>query len=426
MLQKEKTLLRKLWETSWGHLYDKLNRETNNVPLFQSTSFFNQFFGQSNNKVNVDTNLQLLTDWAWAAINYRSHNFAKVKWNLRLRVSRDEYKEIKSHAMYDLFYRVNEEYSEYDLFYLMQSAYDVVGDAYWYVELDKLFESPIEITPIFPDMGKMYKHRNEYGKIWKYTLRTSAGKDIVFDPKNIFNYRALDLSDSSHGVPLMTKILRNVYTSSSIKDYQKNLLDNQAVPSGILTTDVVFNNPIEFKRENDKFNSVYAGAMNAGKVMLLDGKTRFQVLGLSPRDLDLINGSNMTRDDIIAMSMVPRIAFGLNASTTLADAFAQRLMFAENWLHASVMMRDSRMSQDFCQKYYKQVGNTFLEMYSENVIPNNALEKADLFNKVGQGGYKVAKEYVAKELGIPEDMLIDMDEITESQIVDIKKSLDKS
>lgn len=101
------------------------------------------------------------------------------------------------------------------------------------------------------------------------------------------------------------------------------LLQNGGRPSGALMvkpsphSQGLTDTQREMLRED--MRQLYQGGQNAGRLMILEGDFEWTEMGLSPKDLDFINGKNLTAREIAQAFGVPAMLVGVQGDSTFAN-----------------------------------------------------------------------------------------------------------
>ena len=353
--QYQNSLLKDLALGAYEGLRSALSkRRSTNVQLYSSINPpASSYFGISDKRVNVDQNMSLNTDWFWACANHRANTQAKLGWTLYSKTTRKEDREIKYHPIYDVW-EAAEDYAEFGLMYLLSYGYDCIGRSVFYVKMNSL-NRPQEIIPIFPEMGTLTISKDDYGRVTSYHL-VNGLRQIDFDPYNIFHYRCINLSDATYGIGLMSAILRKLQLARFQDEHGIKLFEQGILPGGEIHVDRVLAYPEPFLSEAAKYRDTYQSVLNANKMMFTDKEAKFFPLGTSPKELDFVNSRIASKDEIIGISGVPRVIFGLDA-TTKADSETTERVYMEHTIGPLVINRDSMMSKDFANKYYGKKNN---------------------------------------------------------------------
>lgn len=105
-------------------------------------------------------------------------------------------------------------------------------------------------------------------------------------------------------------------------EWNKALLDNSARPSGALVYQPKEGGNLsadQYERLKAELESSYAGAVNAGRPLLLEGGLDWKSMGLSPKDMDFIEAKNAAARDIALSLGVPPMLMGIPGDNTYAN-----------------------------------------------------------------------------------------------------------
>lgn len=105
-------------------------------------------------------------------------------------------------------------------------------------------------------------------------------------------------------------------------EWNKALLDNSARPSGALVYQPKEGGNLstdQYERLKAELESGYAGAVNAGRPLLLEGGLDWKSMGLSPKDMDFIEAKNAAARDIALSLGVPPMLMGIPGDNTYAN-----------------------------------------------------------------------------------------------------------
>jgi HK97 family phage portal protein len=112
------------------------------------------------------------------------------------------------------------------------------------------------------------------------------------------------------------------------------ILQNGGRPSGAVTIKPNEVTGLLTSEQRDQiradFAGLYEGANNAGRVVFLEGDFEWQEMGLSPRDLDFIEGKNVSAREIAQAYGVPPMLVGVPGDATFANYREARLHLWED------------------------------------------------------------------------------------------------
>lgn len=96
-------------------------------------------------------------------------------------------------------------------------------------------------------------------------------------------------------------------------EYAKGILENGALPLGMLQTDQVLTKPA-MERLRESFDSAYQGAKNVGKTIILENGLSYKPVSLKPNELDLGGSKKATISNIARLFGVPESMINSDAN----------------------------------------------------------------------------------------------------------------
>lgn len=152
------------------------------------------------------------------------------------------------------------------------------------------------------------------------------------------------------GGPPLEALRRTVALEDAAATWQGESLRNGITPRGAFTSDARLNDAI-IPRLRDELSKLYAGPENGGRVAILEGGLKWQQIGLSAADAQLIDQRRFSREEVAAAFDVPLTLLGLSGSgqgfssytnvaefrRALYDAIAARLVLLEDTLNAHLV-----------------------------------------------------------------------------------------
>jgi len=168
-----------------------------------------------------------------------------------------------------------------------------------------------------------------------YRHRTSS-VERVFRPRPTGEMPLLHIALwQPHGEGQGHPPLKTAAPAISIHDaagtWNRTLLDNAARPSGALIhrgTDAGQHlTPEQFDRLRAELDAGFAGAMAAGRPLLLDGGLDWRPMGMTPAEMDFQNLKNSAARDIALAFGVPPMLLGIPGDNTYANYAQANLAF---------------------------------------------------------------------------------------------------
>ncbi|MEO1658906.1 MAG: phage portal protein [Pseudomonadota bacterium] len=168
-----------------------------------------------------------------------------------------------------------------------------------------------------------------------YRHRTKTG-ERAFHPRLTGDMPLLHLSLwHPHGNGQGHAPLKTAGPAMSIHDaactWNRTLLDNAARPSGALihrgTEAGQHLTPEQFDRLRAELDAGFAGAMAAGRPLLLDGGLDWRPMGMTPAEMDFQNLKNSAARDIALAFGVPPMLLGIPGDNTYSNYGQANLAF---------------------------------------------------------------------------------------------------
>lgn len=285
------------------------------------------------------------------SITSNINKYLNSKSNLSLYTTKAyEIEELTEHPFLDLMRQVNPFMNQFDLLELLQLYLELTGNAYLYVAKDT-FGTPAELW-LFPSQYMQIVPSKE-SFISGYLYRNGT-QQIPFTPDEIIHFKFLSPRNLYYGYSPLVAISLQYSLNQSMQLYEKNLLDNQGVPSGIAT----ITEPVgqeEFDRVRQQWNEQYRGFKNAGKTIFLSNGVKYDSLTIPPKDMSFVKGRNMTRDEILS-------AYGVPVSKVTTD----NVNLANAQIGEQQYARDTILPR--LRKIEQMLNQSLLPMYDDNIF----------------------------------------------------------
>ena len=260
-----------------------------------------------------------------------------------------EVEEVLEHPLLDLFKNVNNYRNRSDLFTLTELHQGLTGNCYWYLLFNKL-GLPIEIWLVPPDRMRIVPSKEDFISGYIYSKGTEK---VPFETSEIVHHLTPDPDNLYYGISPVAALARTYNLAANLEEFQKNLVKNQAVPSGVLRTEQKLDEK-QFDALRERWNSKYSGPKNAGKTPVLDSGLEYQTITISPRELGAL-------------------ASDKNAKEKLCNAYGQSLgLWSENATEANSKvaydsyMRDTVRAKQRC--YEEKINEKICPLYDDRIF----------------------------------------------------------
>ncbi|CAH0497748.1 phage portal protein [Novosphingobium sp. CECT 9465] len=183
----------------------------------------------------------------------------------------------------------------------------------------ELFALRPERVTVLPDAGG-WPAAFAY-KVGEKAMRIEAVDD--FGRPNLIHVKHFHPVDDHYGAGCLEAAEEAVATHNAAARWNRSLLENAARPSGALVYDPgdpgAALSPDQFERIKAELTAAYAGQVNAGRPMLLEGGLKWQSLSLTPADMDFATLKAAAARDIALAFGVPPMLLGIPGDNTYAN-----------------------------------------------------------------------------------------------------------
>lgn len=198
------------------------------------------------------------------------------------------------------------------------------GNAYVQVMKDAA-GAPVELFALRPELVSVIAGSDGWPTAYAYRVGDAALTIPLGDQDaspNLIHIRGFHPGDDHYGAGCLAAADRAIATHNAAAEWNRTLLENAARPSGALVYDPGDATPLspdQFDRLKDELAAAYAGAVNAGRPMLLEGGLKWQPLSLTPADMDFAELKAAAARDVALAFGVPPMLLGLPGDATYAN-----------------------------------------------------------------------------------------------------------
>lgn len=167
-----------------------------------------------------------------------------------------------------------------------------------------------------------------YGQIYHYPIEPDTEQSEILHIKNFHPLNDL------YGLSPIAAAAMTVDQHNEASEWNKKLLENSARPPGVLTIRDKTETASMLTKEQlqqlrREVNDRIAGSKNAGKIPVLNYDMAWQNVGMSPTDMDWLNGKDSSARDICHAFGFPPHLLGLPDSSTYNNMSEAKLALYE-------------------------------------------------------------------------------------------------
>lgn len=184
---------------------------------------------------------------------------------------------------------------------------------------------PVELFALRPERMTVNAGPDGWPTGFTYTAAEQRLTIPVLDQDaapNLIHIRHFHPADDHYGAGCLAAADQAIATHNAAADWNRQLLENAARPSGALVYETGDGGGLtadQFDRLKAELAQAFAGPLNAGRPMLLEGGLRWQSLSLSPADMDFATLKAAAARDIALAFGVPPMLLGLPGDATYAN-----------------------------------------------------------------------------------------------------------
>jgi len=309
---------------------------------------------------------------------------AGVPWLLFRRLPNGERREILDHPLLDLIERPNPLQGKFEWIESVASFLYLSGNSYMEcVGSGDPSSIPKEIYVLRPDRMRVIPDPVHFVSGYEYTV---SGRKVKFSPRQVLHLKLFHPLDDWYGLsPIQVAALAIDKLNSGDK-WNSSLLQNAAVPSGALTSKQRLTDE-QFDRLKTEMRRQIQGVNNAREPLLLEQDLEWKELGISPKDMDWIEGLKLSALQVAQVYNVPPELIGLNPATYQNRKEARKALYTEVICPFLNRFRDALNNW-----LVLRFGENLLLDYNKDGIEALSEDQEALWNRVNQSDFLTLNE----------------------------------
>jgi len=272
---------------------------------------------------------------AYRCIDEIAKSVSSVPWALKRKLANGDKETIKNHSLLDLLHRASPDDSFQMFMYRAVSFLVLSGNTY----IEKIAPDTGENAGVTKELYSLRPDRiiiqvnKSTGLVEGYIYSVSS--ESVFYPidsttmqGDLLQIKLFHPTDDWYGASPVEPTAREIDTDNAGTEWNKNLLDNEARPGLILTTDAQLTEN-QFEQLDTMMKERHAGPENSHDSLILYGGMEAKPYGFNPSELDFIEGGREIARDIAMGFGVPPQVVGITGENTFANVKEARLSMWE-------------------------------------------------------------------------------------------------
>lgn len=285
--------------------------------------------------------------YVYSAIRLIANSFSSVKWTLVKKLPDGSTEEIYTHPLLDLLARPNPLTPREKFFEELISFLYIGGVSFAFKA--KVQGKTKELWTVRPDLVKVVTG-TIFQPIKEYEVTTGIGTVVKRSPEETLYLRFFHPLGQFSGLSPVRVAGMVIDQSNESTKWNVSLLQNKANPAGIMKVKGKLLDR-EFANLKEQVSDAYAGAKNAGRPLLLEGDMDYQATGLSPTDMDWLEGAKQSGREIATALGVPPELLGDSANKTYANYGEARKAFYEETVLPLLNWVTGEFTNFLCREY---------------------------------------------------------------------------
>jgi HK97 family phage portal protein len=220
-------------------------------------------------------------------------------------------KEVENHPIIDLLHTPNPRDTFYDLIYKTDLFLELTGDAYWLLTRDGN-GIPTEIDVLYSQFVNIQHDATNKITAYNYGVAIDGVYQYNFAPEDIIHFKFFDPADLFHGISPLHACARSYGLIESMDTHEEALNRNLGIPSGVIKYNSQKLRPEDRAIVEQKWNKKFAGVGRSGKVVVTDQDIDYDAIGITPREMNFLDGRKWSREEIFA-------CYGINPALMLTE-----------------------------------------------------------------------------------------------------------
>jgi len=270
-----------------------------------------------------------------------------------------EIEELLEHPFLDLMRQVNQFMNQFSLWEITELYQELAGNAYWLV-VDGPMGIPQEIWPITPQNIKIVPDQKKFIRGYNYKIGMT---EKFFEESQIIHFKMPSPTSQFYGKSPLSAVTDMYNIGQNMNIFENAVFSNMGRVEGIFTTkDELY--PAGHERLKEEIKQAFGGVKNAGKSPLLPPSVDYKSIGLSPRELNFIQGRKSVKEEICN-------AYGQSVAmydkeSNRANAEAANYMFLKDTIRPRCIRIEEKLNEKFMPRY-DESGNLFVAF--DNCVP---------------------------------------------------------
>jgi HK97 family phage portal protein len=321
----------------------------------------------------------------YRAVSLIARSAASVQWQLYYK---DQ--ELYNHPLLTLLRAPNPTQAFSSFMEAVISYLLLAGNSY--IELVRSGEgTPLELYALRPDRMKVIPDAQANIIGYEYST-TGYSRTIEGYPSPVLHLRCFNPLNDWYGMSPLEAAATAIDQHNAVSHHNLALLQNGGRPSGALlfrpSNGERYMSEKQREELRQNLRKAYEGSENAGKIMVLEGDFTWQEMGLSLKDLDFINGKNLSAREIAQAYGIAPLLVGIQGDATFANYREARFHLWEDTVLPLLEMIISAFNSWLVSSFGRDLRLT----YAIDSIPALAPRREGIWERINQANFLTINE----------------------------------
>ena len=352
--------------------------------LYQHFDVGPTYAGES---VTVDTAMQL--DTVWSCVKLKAQTVATLPCVIYSRDARDFGQRNRDHPLYSLLHdQPNADMTAAEFWEAMVGAYLLWGNAY--AQITWAGKRVISLMPMRPDRVTI-RRLVDGSLLYFYAY---MGVRLELTEAEVFHLKGFSL-DGLVGISPVAMGRQSISASLAAEKASGSFFRNGMRPSVVMSAPTYLTD-VQRKRKQE-FIDEFSGAINAGRVPIMEGGWKLDQLSLPPEDAQLLGTRAFQVEQICRWFDVPPVMIGHTQSATAWGSGMEQMMLW--YLQFSLRPVLTKIEQAIARHLVvpEERSKTYAEFNVEGLLRTDSERRARLYAVLTDHGINTRNEIRARE-----------------------------
>lgn len=255
-----------------------------------------------------------------------------------------EIEEVTSHPFLDMMREVNPFDNAYSAIEMLILHQELTGNGYHFVRNNQLGQ-PMELWPLLPQHVRVIPSRQDFIKGYEYKI---GDESLVFDKDEVIHYRYPNPADQFYGMGRLEAAGIPIALRLEMEKYELALFRNSAVPE--LLIKIKGSSRERADQIQSQWNNKYKGSNKAGMAAVVNEAVEIEKLGLSQKDMTLIERMRLSNEEIANVFGVPMSKL-TTSDVNRANAEAGNLSYAVDTVKPITKRTEQQWNQNLVPRF---------------------------------------------------------------------------